>query len=225
MLSLMIVLVLAVGCYRPAAPDVTATPGAEAEAAETEEGEVEEGEPDLEATAIANATLAAQTPEGETEEEEEEEPTEAPTATATLPVETPTTEPVTPTEVAPSATPEPPEPTEPSAPSEQVTHVVQPGENLFRIALRYNTSVQAIASANGIANPTRIYVGQTLVIPSGTEPVEPVDGEMTYVVRPGDNLFRIALRYNMSYLYLARYNNIANPSNIRVGQVIRIPPR
>ncbi len=226
-LSLMIIFLLVAGCYRPAAPDVTATPGGEAEAAETEEGEVEEGEPDLEATAIANATLAAQTPEAE--EGEEEEPTEAPTATSTLPVETPTTESPTPTEVAPSPTPEPPEPltpTEEAAPSEQVTHVVQPGENLFRIALRYNTSVQAIASANGIANPTRIYVGQRLVIPSGTAaPSGPFDSERTYVVQPGDNLFRIALRHNMSYLYLARYNNVANPSNIRVGQVIRIPPR
>jgi LysM repeat protein len=43
------------------------------------------------------------------------------------------------------------------------------------------------------------------------------------VVQPGDNLFRIALRYNMSYITLARYNNIANPSSIYVGQVIRIP--
>ncbi|HLA44321.1 MAG TPA: LysM domain-containing protein, partial [Aggregatilineales bacterium] len=33
------------------------------------------------------------------------------------------------------------------------THVVQPGENLYRIALRYGVSVQAIAQANGIANP------------------------------------------------------------------------
>jgi LysM repeat protein len=43
-------------------------------------------------------------------------------------------------------------------------------------------------------------------------------------VRPGDNLFRIALRYGMSYLYLAQYNGIADPSRIYVGQVIHIPP-
>jgi LysM repeat protein len=92
--------------------------------------------------------------------------------------------------------------------------------------LRYGTTVQAIASANGIANPALIYVGQTLTIPtSGTQPAPQPGGETTYVVQRGDNLFRIALRYGMSYLQLAQYNGIANPSRIYVGQVIRIPPR
>ena len=49
-------------------------------------------------------------------------------------------------------------------------HVVQPGENLFRIALRYGTSVQALAAANGIVNTGRIYVGQRLVIPGASSP-------------------------------------------------------
>ena len=106
-----------------------------------------------------------------------------------------------------------------------MVHVVQRGENLFRIALRYGTTVQAIASANGIANPARIYVGQKLVIStSGGQPSPPA-GATTYVVKPGDNLFRIALRYNLSYMHLAQYNGIANPAHIYVGQVLRIPPR
>ena len=106
-----------------------------------------------------------------------------------------------------------------------MTHTVQRGENLFRIALRYGTTVQAIASANGIANPALIYVGQVLVIStSGGQPPAPPAGG-TYVVQPGDNLFRIALRYDLSYTYLAQYNGIANPAYIYVGQVLRIPPR
>jgi LysM repeat protein len=44
-------------------------------------------------------------------------------------------------------------------------HVVQPGENLCRIALNYGVSQWAIARANGIANPNYIYAGQRLVIP------------------------------------------------------------
>ncbi|MCK4315978.1 MAG: LysM peptidoglycan-binding domain-containing protein [Anaerolineae bacterium] len=114
--------------------------------------------------------------------------------------------------------------TSPTSPSSGV-YIVRRGENLFRIALRYGTTAQAIASANGIANPSLIYVGQTLTIPSsGTEPPSPPTGDTTYTVQPGDNLFRIALRYNISYLYLAQYNGIASPSNIYVGQVLRIPP-
>lgn len=45
------------------------------------------------------------------------------------------------------------------------THVVQTGENLFRIALSYGLTVDQVAAANGIANPNFVYVGQTLVIP------------------------------------------------------------
>jgi len=103
--------------------------------------------------------------------------------------------------------------------------VVQYGEHLYRIALRYGTTVEAISAANGIANPSLIYAGQSLVIPStGAQTSTTSAGETTYVVQPGENLFRIALRYNMGYLYLAQYNGITNPSSIYAGQVLRIPP-
>jgi len=214
-LSLSVILVLATGCYRPAAPDVTATPAGGEQASPPET-------PDVEATAIANATEAAQTTAAQTPQAEEptETPTEPPTeaaATATpLPTATATTEPATavPT-VAPTAT---------TAPAGPTTYIVQPGDNLFRIALRHGTTVEAIAAANGIANPQLIYVGQELVIPSGSTGV-PSTGATTYIVQPGDNLFRIALRYNMSYRLLAEYNGISNPSSIYVGQVLQIPPQ
>jgi len=50
-------------------------------------------------------------------------------------------------------------------PSEPRTYTVRRGDNLFRIALRFRTTVQAIAEANGILNPHLIYVGQVLLIP------------------------------------------------------------
>jgi LysM repeat protein len=45
------------------------------------------------------------------------------------------------------------------------THVVAAGENLFRISLRYNVTLDALMRANGIVNPNLIYVGQVLRIP------------------------------------------------------------
>ena len=45
------------------------------------------------------------------------------------------------------------------------THVVQRGETLFRIALRYGVNMYALAGANGIPNINRIYAGQVLRIP------------------------------------------------------------
>jgi len=106
-------------------------------------------------------------------------------------------------------------------------HIVRRGENLFRIALRYGMTVQALAVANGIVNSHRVYTGQRLVIPGhGTvpsPPAQPVPSGRTYVVRRGDTLSAIALRYGVSTWALARANSIRNPSFIYVGQVLRIP--
>jgi LysM repeat protein len=52
-------------------------------------------------------------------------------------------------------------------------HVVQPGETLTRIALRYGVGVWAIARANGITNLNHIYVGQRLTIPRAAPPPKP----------------------------------------------------
>ncbi len=44
----------------------------------------------------------------------------------------------------------------------QSTHTVQPGETLYRIAKRYNTSVEALQLLNNIADPSQLRVGQVL---------------------------------------------------------------
>jgi LysM repeat protein len=218
MMGLLVVLGLMTACYRQAAPDVTPTPAGGVQAAPTEEAP-----PDVDAqlaTARAESDRATQTAEAAA--------TEAPTSPQPTPEPTETPIPPTPEPTTPAPTPPPtaPAPAPTSPPTGQVTHVVQRGENLFRIALRYGTTVGAVASANGIANPALIYVGQKLTIPSsGAQPAPPPSGGTTYVVQRGDNLFRIAMRYNISYLQLAQYNGISNPSRIYVGQVLRIPPR
>ena len=52
--------------------------------------------------------------------------------------------------------------------SATITHVVQPGENLFRISIRYGVSIAAIQAANPIIrNPNLIYAGSVLIIPTG----------------------------------------------------------
>ena len=55
-----------------------------------------------------------------------------------------------------------------------VVHVVQWGENVFRISLRYGTTVGAIVAANGLANPNVVYAGQQLLIPCANAVVLPI---------------------------------------------------
>lgn len=47
-------------------------------------------------------------------------------------------------------------------------YTVQPGDTLFRIATQFDTTVDALAAANGIADPSSIQVGQILTIPGGS---------------------------------------------------------
>jgi LysM repeat protein len=52
-------------------------------------------------------------------------------------------------------------------------YTVQWGDTLSSIAARYGTTVQAIMSANNIANPNYVYAGMILYIPCGTKPPAP----------------------------------------------------
>lgn len=119
-------------------------------------------------------------------------------------------------------------------PTGTCTHTVSAGENLFRISLRYNTTVDAIAAANGIVNPQLIVVGQVLTIPgcgsgsggggvvtpptSGLQP-----GEQIHVVRQNETLMDISLTYGVPVNSIATRNGLSNPNLIFINQELIIP--
>lgn len=51
-------------------------------------------------------------------------------------------------------------------PPAYLTYTVRSGDTLFNIAQRYNTTIEAILALNPRTNPDRIYVGETLIIPT-----------------------------------------------------------
>ncbi len=118
-------------------------------------------------------------------------------------------------------------------PSGTVTYTVARGDTLLTIANRNNTTVGALVQLNGITNPNLIFVGQRLLVPSAAvplpEPIVPTTPptqppvQTTYIVKPGDSLYRISLQFGVSIQDIARANNIANFNRIFVGQVLVIP--
>jgi LysM repeat protein len=112
-------------------------------------------------------------------------------------------------------------PTMPAPVPGPVTYVVQPGDNLYRISLRFGVPIEAIIAVNRIVNPWYIRAGQLLIIPSGTAPIPPPG--RTYLVMPGDTVWAIAARFRVTPWSIVALNNLPNPNMIFVGQVLRIP--
>ncbi len=112
------------------------------------------------------------------------------------------------------------------------TYIVQRGDTLSGIARWFGVSTQQLAAANNIYNPSRIYVGQRLCIPSGggqpwppPQPPPPPPGPSCgqfYTVRPGDTLSAIARCCGTTVQSIVNLNGIWNPSRIYVGQVLRL---
>jgi LysM repeat protein len=107
------------------------------------------------------------------------------------------------------------------------THIVGPGENLFRIALHYGTTVEVLAQLNGITDHNHLTVGQRLRIsgdPTAPTPVlRPASIATAHTVAAGETLAAIALRYDVTPWALAQANSLANPALIFAGQVLTIP--
>ncbi len=119
-----------------------------------------------------------------------------------------------------------------------VYHTVLPGQTLYSIANYYGVSVWAISCANGIYNPNYIYAGMVLMIPYGgygycKPPYKPpvynpypdhhFGHFCFYRVQWGDNLFRIGLKFGLSWVVLAHVNGLYNPNQIYAGMVLKIP--
>lgn len=116
------------------------------------------------------------------------------------------------------------------------TYTVVRGDTLYGLALRYNTTVSAIKSANSLTGDT-IYVNQRLTIPgqssgsgsqnsgnSGSNNGDSSAGQSTsqYTVVAGDTLYGISRRYDTSVSLLKSLNNLTSDT-ILIGQRLTVP--
>jgi N-acetylmuramoyl-L-alanine amidase len=112
-------------------------------------------------------------------------------------------------------------------------HVVVRGDTLSRIAWRCRSSVAAIASASGIADPDLIRIGQRLLIPGRTAaaaaaPSPPLRQARAvpghgYRIQPSDTLYSLARWAGTSLPALLAANPGIDPHKIEIGDAVRLP--
>lgn len=104
------------------------------------------------------------------------------------------------------------------------TYTIQRGDYLTKIARTCGVSYSDLLKANpSITNPSRVFPGQVINIPTSGIPVIG-NKPGVYTVQTGDTLFSIGQRYGLSVANL-RAANPAVGSTISVGQVLNIPAR
>ena len=118
--------------------------------------------------------------------------------------------------------PKPADIDEPSQEPTNITYTVQSGDSLYKIATKYNTTIDAIKKANNLTNDL-LSIGQVLTIPTTTISEEvPEPNYFNYKVVSGDSLYKIAKKYNVTIDSIKELNNLTS-NLLSIGQTIKIP--
>ena len=102
-----------------------------------------------------------------------------------------------------------------------ISHIVKRGDNLWDLAIKYDTEVKIIKEINYLNNDL-LSIDDTLLIPLGkTKSNNFIPYEM-YIVSEGDSLWSISKKYNLEVRDLARMNSLNENEFLQLGQQLSI---
>lgn len=115
-------------------------------------------------------------------------------------------------------------------------YIVESGDSLWLIAQRFDVAVQALASWNDMRPEDTLSIGEQLVVWAGSsgdrDRRRQAMGQgmkasarlqtVTYPVREGDSLYRIARRFGTSIDDLRRWNGLEPGTYLQPGQTLRM---
>ncbi|MCY0878680.1 MAG: LysM peptidoglycan-binding domain-containing protein [Firmicutes bacterium] len=111
-------------------------------------------------------------------------------------------------------------------PSGVVRYRIQAGETLDSIAAAFHTTVATLVELNHLSTPNLLHVGQWLWVPDGSAAsagATPKPSVTRYRVQPGDTIDSIAAKFHVSWTALITANHLADPNDLKVGEVLVIP--
>lgn len=127
-----------------------------------------------------------------------------------------------------------------------ITYRVQEGDNLFRIGLKYNITVDKLCKLNGFNENVKLYKGMPVKVPDNDEKIvssAPVknNGQKTavssykdntekntndcklHIMKSGETLYSIAKLYNIKVKEIQDLNHITDSTILKPGERLKIP--
>lgn len=107
----------------------------------------------------------------------------------------------------------------------KITHTVKSGDTLWDIARKYKVSTKKLASWNGMAPNDMLKLGKTLVVwqdAPASKNSDAIIKQLTYTVRNGDSLSRIASKFNVRINDISKWNNINSKRYLQPGQKLKL---
>jgi cell wall hydrolase sleB len=97
-------------------------------------------------------------------------------------------------------------------------YTIQNGESLASIAKKFDTDVNMLLDINNISYEDMLRAGSEIIVPKSKEKYFEY-----YTIEKGDNLYRIALKYNINPELLSNLNGLMMDDYIYPGQELLIP--
>ena len=97
------------------------------------------------------------------------------------------------------------------------TYTVRSGNTLWEIARMYGTTTAELRRLNNMKPTSRIYPGQVLKVSGSSDA-----GFVLHTVKRGESLAQIARRYRTTVARILSVNNLDDPDNLQIGQMLKI---
>ncbi|GAC25626.1 membrane-bound lytic murein transglycosylase D [Paraglaciecola mesophila KMM 241] len=108
----------------------------------------------------------------------------------------------------------------------QVKHQVKSGDTMWDISRKYKVNMRSLAKWNGMAPTDTLRPGKELVVwlkgKDGKKHSDAVIRTLTYTVRGGDSLARIAQKFKVNVSDLVAWNQISTQKYLQPGQKLKI---
>ena len=113
-------------------------------------------------------------------------------------------------------------------------HVVAKGDSFYSIGRKYGVGMNAVSKANPNIIPTRLRIGQKVIIPAATpkpavalpalDALDALDAPNTYTVKRGDTLGHIALKFRTKVANIKTVNGLTSDF-LKIGKKLTVPAR